>query len=58
MSDLNSSVRNEQIDNNNDVADNTEPVIPVTHDTPDSEETGDISHDPVVTSGADPSSDP
>jgi len=29
MSDLNSTVRKEQIDNNNDVADNTEPVKPV-----------------------------
>jgi hypothetical protein len=48
MSDLNSSVRKEQIDNNNEVADNTEPVIPVPDDTADVEpDTGGIVTDPA-----------
>jgi len=49
MSDSNSSVRNEQVDNTQGVADNTEPVQPVTDETPGAEMTGDaISPDPVA----------
>ena len=48
MSDLNSSVRNEQIDNTQGVADNTEPVQPVTDETPYAEKAGDAPPDPVA----------
>jgi hypothetical protein len=51
MSDLNSSVRDEQIGDPNEVADNTEPVEPVNPDTPGLEKADDVT-------AADPAAEP
>jgi hypothetical protein len=55
MSDLNSTVRKEQIGSPNDVADNTEPVKPAHDETPGPEITGNITPtDPAVEADQDP----
>jgi predicted nucleic acid-binding Zn-ribbon protein len=49
MSDLNSPVRNEQVDNTQGIADNTEPVQPGSDETSDAEMAGEaVSSDPVA----------
>jgi hypothetical protein len=55
MSDLNSSVRDEQIGDPNEFADNTEPVNPVNHETPGPETADNV---PVADPVADPDQNP